>query len=177
MPRRETRVRAARANVWAASLLALAILPAVVLSPATHGAARLALRLAAAMSSIPAKAAPAPPIRATGRPFAGTPAVGALFSTTSSGGLGSHFCTASVVHSQHGDMLITAAHCVTRRQGPIDFVPGYAAGKEPSGIWTVTKVVADQAWSTSADPDDDVAFLIVRQRGGGHRIEDVTGAV
>ena len=61
-----------------------------------------------------------------GQAFAGTPAVGALF-TASAGRLGQHFCTASVVDSPAGDLLITAAHCVTGTSGTIEFVPGYHA--------------------------------------------------
>jgi V8-like Glu-specific endopeptidase len=112
----------------------------------------------------------------TGTPFRGTPTVGALFSTTSKGGLGSHFCTASVVDSPRKDLAITAAHCVTHRGGVIKFVPGYQAGKAAYGIWTVSKVIVDQAWSSSASIDDDVAFLIISPRRGGANIEDLTGA-
>jgi V8-like Glu-specific endopeptidase len=109
-----------------------------------------------------------------GQAFSGTPAVGALF-TMSDGRLGSHFCTASVVSSPNGDLVITAAHCVTGGSDMV-FVPGYDRGRTPYGIWTVTKVYADQAWTSSADPDDDVAFLRVGQPGSITPIEDVTGA-
>jgi len=109
-----------------------------------------------------------------GQDFSGTPAVGALF-RMSNGRLGSHFCTASVVNSPHGDLVITAAHCVSGASGMV-FVPGYDSGRTPYGIWTVTKVYADQAWASSADPDDDVAFLRVSQPGSITPIEDVTGA-
>jgi V8-like Glu-specific endopeptidase len=109
-----------------------------------------------------------------GQDFSGTPAVGALF-TTSNGRLGSHFCTASVVNSPHGDLVITAAHCVSGASGMV-FVPGYDGGRTPYGIWTVTRVYADQEWTSSADPDDDVAFLQVGQPGSITPIEDVTGA-
>jgi V8-like Glu-specific endopeptidase len=154
-------------------LVAFAI---VAIAPATQGAARLALRLAAAMSSTPEQATLAPPIRAAARSFGGTAAVGALFSTTGGGGLASHFCTASVVHSPHRDIVITAAHCVTHHTGLIEFVPGYTDGHAPYGIWTVTSIIVDQAWASAANPDDDVAFLVVSQPGTGLRIEDVTGA-
>jgi len=109
-----------------------------------------------------------------GQDFAGTPAVGALF-TMSKGKLGRHFCTASVVGSPHGDLVITAAHCVTGTSG-IVFVPGYDRGAAPYGIWSVTKVYADHSWTSSSDPDDDVAFLRVSQAGSIVPIEDVTGA-
>ncbi len=55
--------------------------------------------------------------------------VGALFAD------GSHFCTASVVHSEAGDLVLTAAHCV--RDG-MTFAPGYHDGVTPFGMWTVT---------------------------------------
>jgi len=48
---------------------------------------------------------------ATVTPPAGTAAVGALF-TMSGSQLRTHFCTASVVDSPAGDVIVTAAHCV-----------------------------------------------------------------
>jgi len=110
-----------------------------------------------------------------GQNFAGTPAVGALF-TTVRGKLGQHFCTASVVGSPDGDLVITAAHCVSGSAAGVVFVPGYHNGAAPYGIWTVTKVYVDAAWTSSANPDDDFAFLRVTQVGSIVPIEDVTGA-
>jgi hypothetical protein len=109
-----------------------------------------------------------------GQDFAGTPAVGALF-TMSKGKLGGHFCTASVIGSPHGDLVITAAHCVTGTSG-VAFVPGYDRGAAPYGIWTVTKIYVDRSWTSSSNADDDVAFLRVTQAGSIVPIEDVTGA-
>jgi V8-like Glu-specific endopeptidase len=162
---------------WAAGLAVLAALVIVAMTPAVHGAAKLAMRLASAMNSIPRKAAdPAPAGMPTGAPFHGTPAVGALFSTTRSGGLGEHFCTASVVRSPHRDLAITAAHCVSHHSGAIEFVPGYSGGDEPYGVWRIGKVIVDRAWSTAASIDDDVAFLLVKPARDGASIQDVTGA-
>ena len=110
-----------------------------------------------------------------GQAFAGTPAVGALF-TIDRGKLGHHFCTASVVGSPHGDLVITAAHCVSGGASGLVFVPGYQRGAAPYGIWTVARIYADKAWTSSADPDDDIAFLKVGQPGSIVPIEDVTGA-
>ena len=105
----------------------------------------------------------------------GAPAVGALFTLSGAGGLGSHFCTASVVDSPNGDLLITAAHCVSGvSSASIAFVPGYD-GEAPYGVWTVTRVYVDASWSASSDPDDDVAFLRVSRPGSSTPIEDVTG--
>ncbi len=109
----------------------------------------------------------------------GTPAVGALFSM-SGGKLRTHFCTASVVHSPAGDLLVTAAHCVkgysAAAPAGLAFVPGYDNGMSPVGIWTVTRIFVDPAWAATADPDDDVAFLMVAQPGSTTTIEDLTGA-
>jgi len=109
-----------------------------------------------------------------GQAFAGTPAVGALF-TMSGGKLGRHFCTASVIGGPHGDLVITAAHCVSGSSGVV-FVPGYDHGASPYGVWTVTKIYADRSWTSSSDPNDDVAILRVGQPGSIVPIEDVTGA-
>ncbi|MGI8334608.1 trypsin-like serine peptidase [Actinomadura scrupuli] len=119
-----------------------------------------------------------PSVPLAGTPFAGTPAVGALF-VTDGQRLGRHFCTASVVDSPAGNLVITAAHCVT---GPghdarhLAFVPGLRDDVKPYGVWSVTRIIVDDTWSATADPDHDVAFLTVARDGGLARIQDFTGA-
>ncbi|UOX85963.1 serine protease [Amycolatopsis sp. FBCC-B4732] len=93
--------------------------------------------------------------------------VGALFAN------GSHFCSASVVHSDSGDLVLTAAHCV---QDGMSFAPGYAGGAAPLGMWPVTKVTVAAGWTSSADPDLDFAFLTVAQPGNPASLESLTGA-
>ena len=115
------------------------------------------------------------PAAGTGQPFGGVAAVGALF-TESNGKLGAHFCTASVVDSTAGDLAVTAAHCVYGKSGAMVFVPDYANGKTPYGIWPVTKVYTDSAWDASQDPDHDVAFLRLSDASDGTPIENLTGA-
>jgi hypothetical protein len=110
----------------------------------------------------PAAAGPA----GNARSFGGMAAVGALFSE-SNGKLGSHFCTASVVGSAAGDLAVTAAHCVYGTTGTLVFVPAYADGKTPYGVWPVTKVYTDSAWDARQDPDHDVAFLRLSERPTG----------
>ena len=112
---------------------------------------------------------------AAGRSFGGVPAVGALFTETN-GKLGTHFCTASVVNSAAGDLAVTAAHCVYHRSGTMAFVPGYAKGKTPYGVWPVTRVYTDSAWDSAQDPDHDVAFLTLADAPDGVPIQNVTGA-
>jgi V8-like Glu-specific endopeptidase len=105
-----------------------------------------------------------------------TSTVGALFMLTPSGKLNNHFCTASVVDSPAGDLVITAAHCVTGRPAnEVAFVPDYSHGQEPFGVWTVSQVIMDQQWQSSADPDDDFAFLIVHQTASKVPVEELTG--
>jgi V8-like Glu-specific endopeptidase len=105
-----------------------------------------------------------------------TSAVGALFTLSSSGQLEKHFCTASVVDSPTGDLAVTAAHCMQHEvAGEVAFVPGYSAGHEPYGVWLVTQVIEDHRWRNLSDPDDDFAFLVVMQPGGGVPVQDLTG--
>jgi V8-like Glu-specific endopeptidase len=150
------------------SVALLAVLAVIVATPADGGTTSLAARIGRAVGLLPASTE-------TGRPFGGTPAIGALF-TTSNGKLGDHFCTASVVHSSQGDLVVTAAHCMSSEPGTIAFVPGYVNGTTPYGIWTVSRVFEDEAWTSSSSPDDDVAFLRVAQEGTDVPIEDITGA-
>ena len=74
-----------------------------------------------------------------------------------------------MIQSPRGDLLVTAAHCVTGTTGAIAFVPGYANGNAPYGIWPVTRVFTDQAWDASAGQDHDVAFLEVSDNGTSTR--------
>src|SRR6516162_7776362 len=153
-------------------LAAVAVVATLSLAPARSGAAGDtwpgAARLAAGGTGTAR-------VSSSGQSFDGVAAVGALFGE-SSGRLSSHFCTASVVDSPHGDLAITAAHCVTGASGQIAFVPGYANGTEPYGVWQVTRVYTDPAWQSAQDPDDDVAFLQLSGAPGGAPVEAVTGA-
>jgi len=162
----------ARRILWsptkAALVTALAVGAVVTLTPANGAASGIATGFVRAVRHLTA------PSR-DGKTFVGTPAVGALF-TTSAGQLGQHYCTASVVDSPAGDLVITAAHCVTGTSGTIEFVPGYDRGNQPYGVWTVTKVYVDQAWKSSSSDDDDFAFLRVSQPGSSVPVENVTGA-
>ena len=110
------------------------------------------------------------------RTFAGTPAVGVLFYTDKS--LAAHYCTASVVHSPGGDMVVTAAHCVygDDYKTGFAFVPGYHDGQSPYGQWTPARTFVADEWRESNDPDEDVAFLVMRRSAAGQSIESVVGA-
>ena len=159
----------------AAGALAVPALGILLLTPAAQNAVRVAARLATAAITLSRHAPRAPGAAVSGTPFAQTPAVGALF-VASSAGLGTHFCTASVVDSPHGDLVITAAHCVSgRNPSQIAFVPGYHDGHDPYGIWSVTRVIVDAQWRNSRNPDHDVAFLVIQRHGGTTGVERLTG--
>jgi V8-like Glu-specific endopeptidase len=169
-PRSRAR-RLFRPPVWGVLIVALAFTAGFTVSPASGTASGTsngaALIFAGAMRHLVSG-----PRNRPGAP--GAPAVGALF-TMSGNGLGSHFCTASVIDSPNGDLVITAAHCVSGLSSTVAFVPGYN-GEAPYGVWIVTRVYVDASWSSSSDPDDDVAFLRVSQPGSSVPIEQVTGA-
>jgi V8-like Glu-specific endopeptidase len=143
----------------------------ITVTPANGAATDIATHVAADVHSLMVSKSETQ----TGMAFDGTAAVGALFTTTK-GKLDNHFCTASVVNSPEGDLAITAAHCVSNVSGTVMFVPGYHNGDVPYGMWPVTKVYVDQAWTSSQSQNDDVAFLKLASSGSGVPVEDVTGA-
>lgn len=136
----------------------------------------------AAPATPPAKTADLPvsrPLEAT--PAAVSPAVGPLFSPGGDGDA-DHHCTASVVHSPAGDLLVTAAHCVYDRgfRTNLVFAPGYHDGVLPYGVWVPTRIDVDPRWADGHDDAHDVAFVRVRRPhgsgSGAQRIEELTGA-
>jgi V8-like Glu-specific endopeptidase len=151
----------------------------------SQSAAGLAPRRAFWLSGVLAVVLPAFLVTSTSRadstgigmPFLGSPAVGALF-TTSDGSLGTHFCTASVIASPAGNLLITAAHCMAGHPlspaGSVVFAPGYHDGSFPYGTWPVTAEYTDQSWQQGQDPDDDVAILAAGLPGT--ELQSLTGA-
>jgi V8-like Glu-specific endopeptidase len=105
-----------------------------------------------------------------------TSTVGALFDRMASGQLRPHYCTGSVVDSPAGDLVITAAHCLAgKTPSQLAFIPDYAHGHGPYGVWTVSQIIEDRQWMSSSDPDDDFAFLIVHQPGSAVAIQALTG--
>jgi Trypsin-like peptidase domain len=134
--------------------------------------------------------APARPAGRTGalarHPVTGADAVGTLFTwkpgqtgrfTWQQGQLGRHFCTASVVTSPAGDLVLTAAHCVTGTNlADIVFAPGYANGKFPHGLWAVSRKFVNASWAAHHDPNDDFAFLVVRPLANAGQATSATAA-
>lgn len=144
------------------------------LRPALIGVILAAAVLVGAVFSPPARSSTTiPPHLAS---FGQTSTIGALFTLSPSGQLQNHFCTASVVDSPAGDLVVTAAHCMLNKVAEqVAFVPDYSAGHMPYGVWNVITVIEDPQWQQSADADDDFAFLVVDQAGSPVPVQDLTG--
>ena len=117
--------------------------------------------------------------------FAGLPQVGALFGSAVYTGAGAaHFCTGSVIDSPHGDLVLTAAHCVynaskhTYNHASLTFAPGYDNGPDAylGGVWNVTAVDVAPGYLASGDEEQDYAILVIAPQNG-LQIQDVTGGL
>jgi Trypsin len=126
-------------------------------------------------------AAPEPPnANAPGTSFAAAPVaahpqVGAVFL----GGGSLHTCTAAVLDSAAGDLILTAAHCVAEG---IDttFVAGFdgtAGDADPANVWKVDAIYLDARWVTDHDPLADFAIIRVGRDGGGTVEEEAGGGL
>lgn len=95
----------------------------------------------------------------TAVPAAPDPRVGAIFL----GGQSLHTCTASVVHSTAGDLILTAAHCMA---GGVDasFVPAFTEKAEPQEFWHVDAVYEDPRWVATQSPLADFAVARVSRQ-------------
>jgi V8-like Glu-specific endopeptidase len=102
-------------------------------------------------------------------------AVGAL----SGADVSSHHCTASIVNSPKGNVIVTAAHCAFGKQ-QLFFTPAYQDGHAPYGTWRVLSAYIYNEWRsqhdiTNAGSPFDYAFLVVESHDG-KSLEEVTGA-
>ena len=98
----------------------------------------------------------------TAAPVPPHPKVGAVFL----GGGDLHTCTAAVLDSPGGDLILTAAHCVAEG---IDttFVAGFKDTADPADVWKVDAIYLDPRWMKNQDPLADFAILRVVRDGGG----------
>jgi hypothetical protein len=110
----------------------------------------------------PATASPVPP----------NSKIGALF--LGAGDL--HTCTAGVLDSVAGDLILTAAHCVAEGVDTT-FVAGFDDAADPSSVWRVTATYLDPRWLESRDPLADFAILRVVHDGGGTLEQQVGGGL
>jgi hypothetical protein len=97
------------------------------------------------------------------------PRVGALF--FDGGTL--HACTGSIVHSTGGDLVLTAAHCLSG-ESQATFVPGFTGDAAAANTWTIDEVYFDPRWIASKDPRAD--YVIARVTGAnGASVESHVG--
>ena len=102
----------------------------------------------------------------TARPYKGTRAVGALLLMRNHNEISNHvFCTATVVSSPAGNLILTAAHCLGRiPPSKMVFVPDYAGASNhryPYGTWRVTGQKFPPHWFPHGNVSIDFAFLTV----------------
>ncbi|WP_240659881.1 FG-GAP-like repeat-containing protein [Streptomyces sp. WAC 01529] len=109
--------------------------------------------------------------------YAGSRTIGVLYYVDK--GMATHNCTASVVHSPKGNLILTAGHCGNGDK--YAFVPQYRTGKtpaqQPHGIWAVDRVFRDPRHTDYGPGSDlDFAFATVKPDKEGRQVEGVTGA-
>lgn len=87
--------------------------------------------------------------------------VGAVFL----GGETLHVCSGSVLHSQGGDLILTAAHCMSDDADEY-FAPGYAESADTDDYWHIDAVYLDPRWIDHQDPLADFAIARVSRADG-----------
>jgi V8-like Glu-specific endopeptidase len=109
---------------------------------------------------------------------------GAVASTTGkvffSLGGDDYVCSGSSVSSPDRSTVLTAGHCVYDPETSTAatnwaFVPGYANGKAPYGVFPARHLATSSAWRTVEDFDVDVAFADVGPNSAGTALTDAVG--
>lgn len=116
-------------------------------------------------------AAEAPSTATTG-PIKPDPRVGPIFL----GGGDMHTCTGSVLHSAGGDLVLTAAHCLSKGV-PTTFVPGFDGQAAPGDFWVFDAVYLDPRWVATRDTRADYAIARVSRTAGGSLESQVGSAL
>jgi hypothetical protein len=145
-------------------LLAAAVGLVLVLAGCGHQAQ------SAPVTSKPDQTIAGVPDQVVAAPVDPDPRVGALFLS----GSDLHICTASVLHSAAGNLVLTAAHCVSAGV-PVRFVPGFAGKAAPEDFWTVDALYLDPRWLANRDPRADYAIARVSRPAGGS-VEALAGS-
>lgn len=109
--------------------------------------------------------------------FRGIKSVGVLY-THNAKSAKDHYCSASVVDSVGGDLVLTAGHCLNNNA---IFIPYYDGSKDaahqPYGIWTVNKWFRDGSYEKgNKGPESDLDFAFARTDVvKGRHVQDVVG--
>jgi hypothetical protein len=107
-------------------------------------------------------AAAAPDTPPTAQSVPADPRVGAVFL----GGDSLHVCSAGVLDSAGGDLILTAAHGLSDA-ADATFVPGFNNDAAPEDYWHIDAVYLDPRWVHSQDPMADFAIARVSRSAGG----------
>lgn len=106
-------------------------------------------------------------------------------------------CSASVVPSRRGNVILTAAHCVIdpetgtpAAEKKLIFIPGYHNGFGPDGVWEATSYETTKSWAewanrkeTPPNEGEDLALLrleVNREKESPHfgeQVEKVVGSL
>jgi V8-like Glu-specific endopeptidase len=118
----------------------------------------------------PAKARATVPAAAA---YRGISAVGALVALNRNGTVNHLQCTASVLSSPAGNLILTAAGCLDQKPpAALAFIPGYRGGQgHPFGLWLVTGQDLPADLLPAGPAGSDFAFLTVHGD-----VEAITGA-
>ncbi len=96
-------------------------------------------------------------------------------------GVGLASCSGTAITSNRRNLVMTAGHCVNGggHSGTWYphwiFVPAYAHGTAPFGVWTAKRLYSTPIWVEYGDPTGDIGFATVRARKG-KRLQDSVGA-
>jgi hypothetical protein len=100
-----------------------------------------------------------------------------------------YVCSGSVIKSPHGDVVLTAGHCVidpetgTVTSSEMVFIPGYRNGTAPYGIWRAEFFTTTETWKktakagSTANEGGDLAFVDLKDNGEGESVEEVVGSL
>jgi hypothetical protein len=100
-----------------------------------------------------------------------------------------YVCSGSVVESPHGDVVLTAGHCLIdpetggKSTGELIFIPGYRNGTAPYGMWEAEYFTTTETWKKTAKPGSaaneggDLAFVTLKKNHEDEDVEDVVGSL
>ncbi len=91
-----------------------------------------------------------------------------------------YVCSGSAVSSPDRSTVLTAGHCVYDPESSAAatnwaFVPAYADGKAPYGVFPARHLVTPNGWRLRGDFDVDVAFADVGPNASGTALTDAVG--
>jgi len=100
-----------------------------------------------------------------------------------------YVCSASVIKSPHGDVILTAGHCLLdpetggKATAETIFIPGYRNGTMPYGSWRAEYQTLTESWKKTAKPGftanegADLAFVNLKPNKEGESVEEAVGSL